>query len=107
MRVKSAGTRHASPYSGRRGVYGRREFLEEIVGELFRCAVDQTLAELGELAADLRLDIVAQHRAAVLWRQRHDRTALGEAGDAAIALAGNLVAVGRIEVRQRHFALKL
>ena len=43
------------------------EILEKIVGDLLGGAVDQALAELGELAADLRLDIVGQQRAAVLF----------------------------------------
>src|SRR3954469_22439398 len=42
------------------------EFDEEIVGGLLRGAVDQALTELGELAADLRLDVVSQERAAIL-----------------------------------------
>ena len=44
----------------------RGEFHEEIVGGLLGRAVDQALAELGELAADLRLDVVGEQRAAIL-----------------------------------------
>ena len=77
------------------------EIGEKFVGEFLGRAVDQALAELGELAADLRLDIVGQQRAAILLGQRDRRAALGEAGDAALAFAGNLVAVRRIEIGQR------
>ncbi len=51
------------------------------------------LAELGELAADLRLDRVAEQRAAVLGQELDGRAALGEARDTAISLTRNRVAV--------------
>ncbi len=47
-------------------LYRRGELDEKIVGELFGRPVDQALAELGELAADLRLDVVGEQRAAIL-----------------------------------------
>src|ERR1043165_5557182 len=72
------------------------ELREEIVRHLLGGAGDQPLAELGELAADLRLDIVGEQRAAVLVGELHHGAALGEAGDAALALARDPVAVGRI-----------
>src|SRR5262245_39648656 len=55
---------------------------EELVGKLARRAIDEPLADLGELAADLGLDVVAQERAAVLGLQLHGGAALGEARDA-------------------------
>jgi len=45
-----------SPRSGT--CHGRGKFLEKVVGHFFGGAVDQALAELGQLASDLRLDIV-------------------------------------------------
>jgi hypothetical protein len=36
------------------------EVLEEFVGDLLSGPVDEPLPELGELAADLRLDVVGQ-----------------------------------------------
>src|ERR1700733_9403447 len=48
------------------GRHGGREFCEKVVGEFFGGALHQTLPELGKLAADLRLDIVSEKRAAVL-----------------------------------------
>src|SRR5215469_10443716 len=51
---------------------------------------------VGQLAPDLRLDIVGQQRAAILFGEPDRRAALGEAGDTALALARDLVAVGRI-----------
>ena len=59
-------TRRAPRSSSGLAADARGEFQEEIVGDLLGGAVDQALAELGELAADLRLDIVGEQRAAVL-----------------------------------------
>src|SRR5262245_9197561 len=66
------------------------EIGEELVGQFLGGTVDQALAELGELAADLRLDVVAQERAAVLVGERHGGAAFGEAGNPALALARDL-----------------
>src|SRR5580704_8657276 len=87
-------------------LYRLCEIGEELVGQFLGRAVDQAPAELGQLAADLRLDVVAQKRAAVLVGKRHDGAALGEAGDPALALARDLVAVGRIEIAQGDLALE-
>src|SRR5262245_6194613 len=73
------------------------ELGEKIVRHLLGGAGDQPLAELGELAADLRLDIVGEQRAAILVGKLDHGAALGEPRDAALALAGDLVAVGRVE----------
>src|SRR5262249_2761064 len=90
---------------GRR--HRRRKLLEKVVRHLLGSAGDQPLAELGELAADLRLDIAGEQRAAVLVGKLHRSAALGEAGDAALALAGNPVAVGWVEVGELYLALPL
>jgi hypothetical protein len=63
----------------------RGELDEEIVGSLLRRTVDQALAKLGELAADLRLHVVGEQRAAILVGQRHLGAALGKARDAPLA----------------------
>src|SRR6202012_2534966 len=68
------------------------EIGKELVGQFLGRAVDQALAELGQLAADLRLDVVGQQRAAILVGERHRCAALGEAGNAALALTRDLVA---------------
>ena len=91
--------RHALNRAG--GADRCRKLLKEIVGHLLGGAVDEALAEvLRELAADLGFDLVAEARcppsSAVSFT--HDRTALGETGHAAVALAGNPVSVRRIEV---------
>src|ERR1700744_4818081 len=44
------------------------EIGKELVGQFLGRAVDQALAELGQLAADLRLDIIGEQRAAILVR---------------------------------------
>src|SRR5215813_11173929 len=85
--------------------HGGGEALEEIVRRLLGRAVDQALAELGQLAADLRLDVVGEQRTAILVGQRHLGIALGEAGHTALAFAGDAVAAGRIEVEEPHLSL--
>src|ERR1700751_4216161 len=87
-------------------LYRLCEIGEELISQFLGRAVDQALAELGQLAADLRLDVVAQKRAAVLVGERHGGTALGEAGNPALALAGDLVAVGRIKIAQGNLTLE-
>src|ERR1700688_327983 len=88
------------------GRHGRGKILEKIVSDLLGRTIHQALAELGELAADLRLDIIGEQRAAILFGQLDRSAALGEAGNAAVALTGNPVAIGRIEVGQVDLALK-
>src|ERR1700689_5875175 len=91
---------------GRSALHRLGEIRKKLVGHFLGRPVDQPLAELGELAADLRLDIVGQQGAAVLVRQRHRGAALGEAGDAALAFARYPVAVGRIEIAERDLAFE-
>src|SRR6185312_7210232 len=93
--------RHASTRRNRGG-----EILEKVVGDLLGGAVDQALAELGELAADLRLDVVGEQRAAVLFGERDRRTAFGKTGDAALAFARYPIAIGWIEVGKVHAAFE-
>src|SRR6185437_15493756 len=86
-----------SPHAGGKASpsrHGGGELGEEIVRHLLGRAGDQALAELGELAADLRLDVIGEQRAAVLVGERHHGAALGKARNAALAFAGDLVAVG-------------
>src|SRR5271163_540745 len=86
------------PMSCRRRIDRLGKVFKEIVGDFLGGAIDQALAELREFTADLRLDIVAEQRAAILGRQLDRGAAFGEAGHAAVPLPGNLVAVGRIEI---------
>src|SRR3954470_4040921 len=81
------------------------ELDEEIVGGLLRRAVDQALAKLGELAADLRLHVVGEKRAAILVGQRDLGAALGKARNTPLAFAGNAIAVGWIEIGEPDLAL--
>src|SRR5262245_11637742 len=76
------------------------ELHEEVVICLFGRAVDQKLAELSDLASDLRLDVIREKRAAILVAERYLGIALGKAGNAALALAHDPIAVGRIEIRE-------
>src|SRR5581483_7274309 len=84
------------------------EAREEIVRHLARGAVDEAGADLRQLAADLRLDgIGEQGSAGRLVAELDLGPALGEAGRAARALAGDGVAIGRVEVGQGHLAAEL
>ena len=79
---------------------------EELVGHLLGGGIDQAGADLGELAADLGLGGVGEQRPVAVGGERHVGAALGEAGDAALALAGDGVAVGRIDVGERDVAVE-
>src|SRR5262249_38991952 len=85
--------------------HGRSEFDEEVVGGLLRRAVDQTLAELGELAADLRLHVIGEKRAAVLAADRPLGAAFAKPRRTALPFAGNAIAVRRIKVGETDLAL--
>src|SRR5438046_10182449 len=87
-------------------LHGLGEIGEELVGQFLGRAVDQALAELGELAADLGFDVIAQQGTAILFGERHGGATLGEAGDAALAFARDLVAIGWIEIAQIDLALE-
>src|SRR6185437_5303575 len=89
-----------------RGTDDGGEARKEIVRHLARRAVDEARADLRQLAADISLDLVAQHRRAAVVAQIDCGAALGEAGCAAAAFARNLVAVRRIEIAERHLAAK-
>src|SRR4051794_35228415 len=82
------------------------EIGEKFIGQFLGGPVDQPLSELGQLAADLRLDIVFQQGTAVLFGQPDNCATLGKSGDAALALAGNLVAIRRIEIAQSDATLE-
>src|SRR5215469_13753753 len=79
---------------------------EKIVGDFFGRAIDQTLTELRQLAADLGVDVVGQKRAAIFRRELDRSAALGKAGNPTVPLSGNLIAVRRIEIGQRDPAFE-
>src|SRR6267143_3857062 len=58
------------------------EIRKKLIGQFLGRTVDQPLPELGELAADLRLDVIGQQRTAILVGQSYRRATLGEPGDA-------------------------
>src|SRR5262249_54398781 len=66
----------------------------------------QALPKLGKFATDLRLHVVCQQSATVFLGERYGCTAFCKSSDAAITLAGNLVAVGGVEIAQLHPAFK-
>src|SRR5437764_11370693 len=93
----------------RRGTGGhqRDESVEEIIGHLARRPVDQARADLRQLAADLRLDAVAQDSLVALVFERDFGAAFGETGDPALTLAGDRVALRRVQIGERHFAREM
>ena len=91
---------------GQAPIHRGGELHEEVVGGLLGGAVDQALAELGELAADLRLDVIGQQRAAVLvGRATTVAPPLAKPATPPSPSPGDPVAVGRIEVGEPHLAL--
>ena len=91
---------------GRRSGHLLAEVVEELVRHLLGGAIDQARAQLRQLAADVRLGGVGQHRDLALFDQPDVRAALGETGGAPLALAGNRVALRRVEVGQHHVAVE-
>src|SRR6202171_4220060 len=87
-------------------LYRLGEIGEKFIGQFLGLPVYQRLAELGQFAADLGLDIIGQQGAAILVGQRHRCATLGEAGDPTLAFARNLVAVGRVEIAERDPAFE-
>src|SRR5262249_24857036 len=92
------------PRTSSRLRHSLRELGEEVVGGLLGRTVDQALAELGELAAYLRLDVGRQAPAAVLVGERSLGAAFGKARCPTLPFTGNAVAVRRIEIGQPHLA---
>src|SRR5690349_20200296 len=83
------------------------EVAEEVVGDLFRRRVDQARADLRELPADVRLDVVGEARRVALRRKAHLRAALREPGGAALAFERDRVRARRLDVGERELALEL
>src|SRR3984893_5462021 len=76
------------------------EIREKFIGQFLSRTVDLPLYELGELAACLGLIVVLHQHAAALFGQLQRGAALGESGNAALALARDLLAVRRIEIAE-------
>src|SRR3984893_9312920 len=76
------------------------EFLEELVGQLLGRRVDESSAELRQLAAHFRLGLVSHQRAFAVIREMHGRAAPGVARNAARTLPGKAIAIGRVDIRQ-------
>src|SRR5258708_20934321 len=82
------------------------EALEEIVGELARGGIHETVPALRDLSAHLRLHGVFEARGGVLVGEHHLRAAPGEAGRAAFAFEAQHVAVGHDDVLEPQLAAK-
>jgi hypothetical protein len=71
---------------------------KEIIGYLFRCAIDQPLPDLRQLSADDSPGCVVQNRTAAMPGNEHDfRFAAAETGGASARFALEEAASGRIE----------
>src|SRR6266702_7069861 len=71
------------------GAHHAGKAAEELVGHLARGGVDEARADLRQLAPDLALGAVAQHRLAAHFLEFDRCAALGKAGDPAGALTGD------------------
>ena len=84
-----------------------RQLLEEVSGVLLRGRVDEARAELGELAADLGVDLIGEDRRVLaVLSELHVGLALGESGDAALPLALDGIAFGRDRVHDLHVGIE-
>ena len=81
--------------------------LEEIVCHRLGCAVDQPLAKLGNLSADLSLHGVGQFAAGRIGRERDGGRPLAVARHTALAFKRQLVTRRRIDIAQRDLAREL
>src|SRR5437879_2638216 len=79
---------------------------EKIISKLLRRAVDETLPELRELAADLRLYIIGETGTIALFAELDVDATFRESGDAPITFAGKLVAARRVEIAQPDLAFE-
>lgn len=82
------------------------EFGEKLPRELFGRAINQAGAELRDLAAHFRLDGIVEDGLLPIRFQPHIGAALGMTRHPAFSRAGNCIAVGRINIRERHLAGK-
>ena len=88
-------------------MYAIRSYYEEVLRDLSRRGVHQPRADLRELAADARLDRIAQHGFLAVGLELHLGAAFAEARDAALAFEGDRIRARRLEVGQRELALEL
>src|SRR2546423_13484966 len=79
---------------------------EEVVGELEGGGVDESVADLGDTAAYLGGDGIANQRGAIVIRERDLGGTLGEACGAARALEPQGVALGRDDILQQQLAVE-
>ena len=83
------------------------EFREKLFRHPAGGRIDQARTELGDLAADVGFDAVAQQRDRGLLGHELDRdVALGESGNAPLPLAHQAIADRRDDIAQGHFAGK-
>src|SRR5688572_28036600 len=75
------------------------EVAEEVVGHFPGGGVDQARADLRELAADARLDVVGKAGGLAFRCEAHVSAALREPGGSALAFEGYGVRVGRLHIR--------
>jgi len=83
--------------SGTPGLNLILESCKELVGQFAGHTTHKPGAKLGKLATNLCIDLVGERGAVFMGRQLHPGAALGKTGRAALALAADPVAVGRID----------
>src|SRR6516164_6486986 len=104
LRNRTGASQPSIPRSTTGGHRGRK-LLEEIVSGLLCRAVDETLSELCQLAANLCLHVISEKGAAVLVGERDLGTALCKSRHTSLAFAGDAVAVRWIEIRKPYLSL--
>src|SRR6202051_3337888 len=82
------------------------EFLEELVGQLLGCRVNESTAKLRQPAAHFCLGFVFHQCPFAVVREMHGRAAPGVAGNTARTLPGKTITIGRVEIRQRDLPRK-
>jgi hypothetical protein len=82
----------------RAGACTLRKAGKELIGELLGGRINKPGAELGELAADLSVRDIGKDGPRPVIGEVDVGAALGEPGNAALALAGDRIALGRVDV---------
>ena len=79
---------------------------KELIRHFLGGAIDQALADLGQLAPDIGINFVRQDRIGSLGHQFYACTALGKTGRTACTFPGNAIAIGRVKLAQGDLALE-
>src|SRR5690606_32418175 len=82
------------------------EFRKKLACELFCRPVDEARADLRHLAADGGIDVIVEERSVRRVAEADIGASLAKSCSAALALTGNCIAVGRIDIAERDLAFE-